>query len=158
MSHRASILPSQAPRPSLYPGGGMAVGATTGAQARLAAKQAELDGLRSLRDHSERIVVQLQALGDKVDTLLDGGVAVAGAMEQWQGVFRAIQIARASMSTISPPLQYHNPGPPAEVDVQDQEDANPSDTEEHEAHRKNNVMLETIVRLPLELDPNSPVP
>lgn len=56
----------------MYPGG-MGAGTGTGAQARLAAKQAELEGLRALRDQSARLAREMARLGERVDVLVDGG-------------------------------------------------------------------------------------
>ncbi|PWN41764.1 hypothetical protein IE81DRAFT_158946 [Ceraceosorus guamensis] len=70
--------------------------APTGAAARLAAKQAELAGLRQLKEQSARLARDVQALGDGVDSLVNGGDAVAAVLSSWQGVFRAIQLAQAS--------------------------------------------------------------
>ncbi|PKI82584.1 hypothetical protein MVES_003421 [Malassezia vespertilionis] len=64
--------------------------------ARLAAKQAELQALQSLRNESATLAQEMSKLGDRVDTLVQG--AVASVMASWQGVFRAIQIAQTAMA------------------------------------------------------------
>lgn len=42
-------------------------------QARLISKQAELEGLRALKDQSARMVKELERLAEKVDIMADGG-------------------------------------------------------------------------------------
>jgi diacylglycerol kinase family enzyme len=42
-------------------------------QARLANKQAELEGLRALKEQSARLVKELERLAEKVDVMADGG-------------------------------------------------------------------------------------
>lgn len=42
-------------------------------QARLASKQAELEGLRALKEQSARMVKELERLAEKVDIMADGG-------------------------------------------------------------------------------------
>ncbi|WFD08488.1 DASH complex subunit dad2 [Malassezia vespertilionis] len=68
--------------------------------ARLAAKQAELQALQSLRNESATLAQEMSKLGDRVDTLVQGGSAVASVMASWQGVFRAIQIAQSTSQTL----------------------------------------------------------
>ncbi|CEH19183.1 DASH complex subunit Dad2 [Ceraceosorus bombacis] len=77
--------------------------APTGAAARLAAKQAELAGLRQLKEQSARLARDVQALGDGVDSLVNGGDAVAAVLSSWQGVFRAIQLAQGLADTEETP-------------------------------------------------------
>lgn len=94
-------------------------------QARLISKQAELEGLRALKDQSARMVKELERLAEKVDIMADGGdckyltgktlrhlavtdivlvvfdlAAIASVMGSWQGVFRAIQIARGKLLSL----------------------------------------------------------
>ncbi|KAK0537697.1 DASH complex subunit dad2 [Tilletia horrida] len=70
----------------------------TGAMARLAAKQAELEGLRALREQSAGLAKNLEDLSERVDELVVGGEAVANVMASWQGVFRAILVAQSAIS------------------------------------------------------------
>ena len=42
-------------------------------QARLISKQAELEGLRALKEQSARMVKELERLAEKVDIMADGG-------------------------------------------------------------------------------------
>ncbi|EPQ31844.1 uncharacterized protein PFL1_00043 [Pseudozyma flocculosa PF-1] len=170
MAHRASMLPPQHGRQSLYPGasvmGGPGGGGGASSQAKLQAKQAELEGLRALRDLSARMAREMERLADQTDTLVEGGDAVAGVMSQWEGVFRAIQIARASTSLVSPPLQYHNPGMVLDTgdddtasnhsdrggDGRDNDDDDDGGDERGAPPAGKRVLLDTIVRLPIDLD------
>lgn len=45
----------------------------TGAAARLAAKQKELEGLKVLREHSKKMADDIEKLADQVDMLVQGG-------------------------------------------------------------------------------------
>ncbi|KDN37014.1 hypothetical protein K437DRAFT_282081 [Tilletiaria anomala UBC 951] len=95
-------------RPSVYPSASLAstnaasgsAPSSTTAQ-RLAAKHAELDGLRVLKEQSSRLAREIEKLGDRVDGLVEGGDAFASVMSSWQGVFRAIQISRADMTSLA---------------------------------------------------------
>ncbi|KAK0545642.1 DASH complex subunit dad2 [Tilletia horrida] len=71
----------------------------TGALARLTAKQAELDGLRALREQSAEFAQNLEALSERLDELVVGGDAVANVMASWQGVFRAIMVAQSAIAS-----------------------------------------------------------
>ncbi|KAL9940319.1 hypothetical protein V8E36_001024 [Tilletia maclaganii] len=77
---------------------GTAAQPLTGAMARLAAKQAELEGLRALREQSAGLAKNLEDLSERVDELVVGGEAVANVMASWQGVFRAIMVAQSAMA------------------------------------------------------------
>lgn len=101
-SQRSSMAPLSRARMSVAPG------AT--ANARLAAKQAELHALQNLRAESARLAHEITQLGDRVDTLVAGGTstsatytAVSSVMASWQGVFRAIQIAQGTSHTLTQP-------------------------------------------------------
>ncbi|WFD48900.1 DASH complex subunit dad2 [Malassezia furfur] len=87
-SQRSSMAPMSRARMSVAPG--------AAANARLAAKQAELHALQNLRNESARLAQEMAQLGDRVDTLVAGGISVSSVMSSWQGVFRAIQIAQAT--------------------------------------------------------------
>ncbi|CAL5869993.1 uncharacterized protein PFLUO_LOCUS4226 [Penicillium psychrofluorescens] len=65
---------------------------------RIAAKKAELDNLRQLRDLSGTLAMQMQALESKVSTLKDGTEAVACVLANWENVLRAISIASQKAS------------------------------------------------------------
>ncbi|WFC96403.1 hypothetical protein MBRA1_003060 [Malassezia brasiliensis] len=77
-SQRSSMASMSRARMSVAPG--------AAANARLAAKQAELHALQNLRNESARLAQEMAQLGDRVDTLVAGGICV----------FRAIQIAQAT--------------------------------------------------------------
>lgn len=68
MSSRPSTFTS---RMSYAPGVSHAGSGSTGA--RIAAKEAELEGLRALREQSARLAKDMERLGDGVDTLVEGG-------------------------------------------------------------------------------------
>ncbi|WEW55630.1 DASH complex subunit dad2 [Emydomyces testavorans] len=61
--------------------------------ARVAAKQAELEDLKQLRDVSSALATQMEALSQKLETLRDGAEAVACVMANWENVLRAISMA-----------------------------------------------------------------
>ncbi|WFD37280.1 DASH complex subunit dad2 [Malassezia japonica] len=88
LSQRSSVAPMSRARMSVAPGG---------SNARLAAKQAELQALQHLRSESANLAHEMAQLGDRVDTLVAGGSTVSSVMASWQGVFRAIQIAQATI-------------------------------------------------------------
>ena len=61
----------------MYSGASLAsTGSSTGSTAamqRLSAKQAELEGLRVLKEQTARLTKDIEKLGDTVDSLVDGG-------------------------------------------------------------------------------------
>ncbi|KAJ5186012.1 hypothetical protein N7491_006117 [Penicillium cf. griseofulvum] len=61
--------------------------------ARIAAKKAELENLRQLRDLSGTLAIQMQALDNKISTLKDGTEAIACVLSNWDNVLRAITLA-----------------------------------------------------------------
>ncbi|KAJ5489579.1 DASH complex subunit DAD2 [Penicillium diatomitis] len=67
--------------------------------ARIAAKKAELENLRQLRDLSATLAMQMQALESKIGTLKDGTEAVACVLANWENVLRAISLASMKPST-----------------------------------------------------------
>lgn len=64
LSQRSSVAPMSRARMSVAPGG---------SNARLAAKQAELQALQHLRSESANLAHEMAQLGDRVDTLVAGG-------------------------------------------------------------------------------------
>lgn len=52
-------------------------------QARLVSKQAELEGLRALKDQSARMVKELERLAEKVDIMADGGDCKCCLRTEW---------------------------------------------------------------------------
>ncbi|BCR97637.1 DASH complex subunit DAD2 [Aspergillus luchuensis] len=75
---------------------------------RIAAKRAELDNLRQLRDMSAALASQMQALQDKLGTLKDGTEAVACVLANWDNVLRAISMASTKAANLNP-LMEHTP-------------------------------------------------
>ncbi|CDS00630.1 hypothetical protein [Sporisorium scitamineum] len=146
MAQRPSAMmgPGGAGRQSMYPQtnnpanimfGGPSSSAN---QARLISKQAELEGLRALKDQSARMVKELERLAEKVDIMADGGDSIASVMGSWQGVFRAIQIARAATDANSS----------ADTSTEEDDDLytyGPATTSKP-------ALIDTMVRLPLDLD------
>ncbi|EEP80857.1 predicted protein [Uncinocarpus reesii 1704] len=68
--------------------------------ARVAAKKAELEDLRQLRDVSDALATQMEVLNQKLETLRDGTEAVACVMANWENVLRAINMASTRMAQI----------------------------------------------------------
>ncbi|KAE8234894.1 hypothetical protein CF326_g46, partial [Tilletia indica] len=64
-SQRAAPLPSSSSTSQAVP--------LTGPMARLAAKQAELEGLRALREQSAVLAKNLEDLSERTDELVNGG-------------------------------------------------------------------------------------
>ena len=54
------------------PGGSQSSQQSSALSARIAAKKAELENLRQLRDLSGTLAIQMQALDNKISTLKDG--------------------------------------------------------------------------------------
>ncbi|KAE8259052.1 hypothetical protein A4X13_0g1266 [Tilletia indica] len=90
-SQRAAPLPSSSSTSPAVP--------LTGPMARLAAKQAELEGLRALREQSAVLAKNLEDLSERTDELVNGGEPVANVMASWQGVFRAIMVAQSAIAS-----------------------------------------------------------
>ncbi|SJX60671.1 uncharacterized protein SRS1_11899 [Sporisorium reilianum f. sp. reilianum] len=155
MAQRPSAMmgPGGAGRQSMYPQpsnpasimfGGPSSSAN---QARLISKQAELEGLRALKDQSARMVKELERLAEKVDIMADGGDSIASVMGSWQGVFRAIQIARASTVFMNPSASDANSSS-ADTSTEEDDDLytyGPATTSKP-------ALIDTMVRLPLDLD------
>ncbi|KAL4896342.1 DASH complex subunit Dad2-domain-containing protein [Aspergillus ambiguus] len=81
--------------------------------ARIAAKKAELDNLKQLRDMSATLATQMQALEAKVGTLKDGTEAVACVLANWDNVLRAISMASTKAAGLKEP-EDHMGGQPNE--------------------------------------------
>ncbi|KAJ1030084.1 hypothetical protein NDA16_000997 [Ustilago loliicola] len=156
MAARQSSMmgPGGAGRQSMYPQANnpaniMFGGPSSSAnQARLISKQAELEGLRALKDQSAKMVKELERLAEKVDIMADGGDSIASVMGSWQGVFRAIQIARASTVFMNP---NGTEGNSADTSVEQEEDDDdlynygPAPTSKP-------ALIDTMVRIPIDLD------
>lgn len=70
----------------------MSVAPGAAANARLAAKQAELHALQNLRNESARLAQEMAQLGDRVDTLVAGGICTC--LRLHSRVFRHVELAR----------------------------------------------------------------
>ncbi|CBF87576.1 DASH complex subunit DAD2 [Aspergillus nidulans FGSC A4] len=68
--------------------------------ARIASKKAELDNLIQLRDMSNDLAGQMQALQAKLETLKDGTEAVACVLANWDNVLRAITMASTKLTML----------------------------------------------------------
>ncbi|KIX97481.1 uncharacterized protein Z520_06933 [Fonsecaea multimorphosa CBS 102226] len=77
-------------------------------QARIAAKRAELENLRQLRDLSAHLTTQLESLEQKLGSLRDGAQAVALVLANWDNVLRVIGMAA---------MKVPHPPEPAEDEV-----------------------------------------
>ncbi|KAJ5138088.1 DASH complex subunit DAD2 [Penicillium atrosanguineum] len=79
-------------RPTMLPGAGLRQPSqpSSALAMRIAAKKAELENLRQLRDLSGTLAMQMQALESKIATLKD---AVACVLANWDNVLRAISLA-----------------------------------------------------------------
>lgn len=116
-------------------------------QMRLISKQAELEGLRALKDQSARMVKELERLAEKVDIMADGGDSIASVMGSWQGVFRAIQIARAS-TVFTNPAAYETKAADTSEEQEEEDDLynyGPAPTSKP-------ALIDTMVRIPVDLD------
>ncbi|KAL4999508.1 DASH complex subunit Dad2-domain-containing protein [Aspergillus recurvatus] len=67
---------------------------------RVASKKAELDNLIQLRDMSNGLAGQMEALQAKLETLRDGTEAVACVLANWDNVLRAITMASTRLATL----------------------------------------------------------
>ncbi|KAJ5466857.1 hypothetical protein N7475_004609 [Penicillium sp. IBT 31633x] len=98
-SRSTSILPGAPGGSSLrQPSGSQSSQQSSALSARIAAKKAELENLRQLRDLSGTLAVQMQALENKISTLKDGTEAVAYVLSNWDNVLRAITLASRKAS------------------------------------------------------------
>ncbi|KAI9370950.1 DASH complex subunit Dad2-domain-containing protein [Aspergillus egyptiacus] len=68
--------------------------------ARIASKKAELDNLTQLRDMSNALAMQMEALQAKLETLRDGTEAVACVLANWDNVLRAITMASSKLTSL----------------------------------------------------------
>ncbi|KAK5790956.1 hypothetical protein VI817_006265 [Penicillium citrinum] len=91
-SRPTSMLPGGLRQPASQPSSALAT--------RIAAKKAELENLRQLRDLSGTLAMQMQALESKITTLKDGTEAVACVLANWDNVLRAISLASRKASSL----------------------------------------------------------
>ncbi|KAJ5772811.1 hypothetical protein N7457_007707 [Penicillium paradoxum] len=131
-SRPTSMLPS-APGGSAMrqPSGSQSSQQSSALSARIAAKKAELENLRQLRDLSGTLAIQMQALENKVSTLKDGTEAVAYVLSNWDNVLRAITLASTAASGLHKPMAE-------------------SDSKNVENVRKEPRLPSTLVRIPAE--------
>ncbi|EEA20802.1 DASH complex subunit dad2 [Talaromyces marneffei ATCC 18224] len=66
---------------------------------RIEAKKAELENLTQLRDLSNALASQMQALELKLATLKDGTESIACVLANWQSVLQAINMATKKTAT-----------------------------------------------------------
>ncbi|KAJ5129209.1 uncharacterized protein N7515_005248 [Penicillium bovifimosum] len=104
-SSRPTSMLSGAPGGSSMrqPSGSQASQQSSALSARIAAKKAELENLRQLRDLSGTLAMQMQALESKISTLKDGTEAVAYVLSNWDNVLRAITLASKKASGLHDP-------------------------------------------------------
>ncbi|CAO1629332.1 unnamed protein product [Jaminaea pallidilutea] len=124
-SSRPSVHPS-----SLSSSSASATNASS-STSRVAAKQAELDGLRQLRNYSAVLVKELEKMGEGLEGIRQGGESVSQVMSSWQTVFRGIQVAQNS-------VQQRTQASEANADGEDEEE------------RLANLVPDTLVRIPVD--------
>ncbi|KAJ5281947.1 DASH complex subunit DAD2 [Penicillium angulare] len=90
---------------SMLPGGVRQPQPSSALTTRIAAKKAELENLRQLRDLSGTLAMQMQALESKIATLKDGTEAVACVLANWDNVLRAISLASSKAGGLHDPDQ-----------------------------------------------------
>ncbi|KAJ6088281.1 DASH complex subunit DAD2 [Penicillium sp. IBT 16267x] len=95
--------------PSMLPGGLRQPQPSSALSTRIAAKKAELENLRQLRDLSGTLAMQMQALESKIATLKDGTEAVACVLANWDNVLRAISLASKKAGGLHDPDQTEDP-------------------------------------------------
>ncbi|CCJ30936.1 unnamed protein product [Pneumocystis jirovecii] len=61
--------------------------------AKIREKKYEYENLLQLKELSAKLVIQMEQLEKKMETLVGGTEAVASVLENWQNVFRIINIA-----------------------------------------------------------------
>ncbi|KAG5520029.1 hypothetical protein PMAC_001105 [Pneumocystis sp. 'macacae'] len=65
--------------------------------AKIREKKHEYENLLQLKELSAKLVIQMEQLEKKMETLVGGTEAVASVLENWQNVFRIINIASAKL-------------------------------------------------------------
>ncbi|KAJ5855731.1 uncharacterized protein N7529_009675 [Penicillium soppii] len=103
-SRPTSMLPGAPGGSSMRQPSGSQSQQSSALSARIAAKKAELENLRQLRDLSGTLATQMQALENKVSTLKEGTEAVAYVLSNWDNVLRAITLASKKASGLHAPL------------------------------------------------------
>ncbi|CRL19941.1 DASH complex, subunit Dad2 [Penicillium camemberti] len=101
-SRPTSMLPGASGSSMRQPSGSQSQ-QSSALSARIAAKKAELENLRQLRDLSGTLAIQMQALDSKISTLKDGTEAVAYVLSNWDNVIRAITLASSKAGGLCDP-------------------------------------------------------
>ncbi|KAL4947661.1 DASH complex subunit Dad2-domain-containing protein [Aspergillus filifer] len=95
-----SMFPSGSSTASLrQPGNATSQQQSSALTARIASKKAELDNLIQLRDMSNGLAGQMEALQSKLATLKNGTEAVACVLANWDNVLRTITMASTKLAT-----------------------------------------------------------
>ncbi|CAI7582550.1 unnamed protein product [Penicillium glandicola] len=102
-SRPTSMLPGAGGSSMRQPSGSQSSQQSSALSARIAAKKAELENLRQLRDLSGTLAIQMQALDNKISTLKDGTEAVAYVLSNWDNVLRAITLASSKAGGLYEP-------------------------------------------------------
>lgn len=131
---------------------------------RIAAKKAELENLRQLRDLSGTLAMQMQALESKIATLKDGTeggflkplpatarlliccLAVACVLANWDNVLRAISLASSKLERICLSEEREN----AITDVIAEKASEFPNSTEPETEESRSRLPATLVRIPVE--------
>ncbi|KAL4788844.1 DASH complex subunit Dad2-domain-containing protein [Aspergillus venezuelensis] len=87
------LPPGSSTAPLRQPGNAMSQQQSSALTARIASKKAELDNLIQLRDMSNGLAGQMEALQSKLATLKHGTEAVACVLANWDNVLRTITMA-----------------------------------------------------------------
>ncbi|KAF3015678.1 hypothetical protein E8E15_001313 [Penicillium rubens] len=129
-SRPTSMLPGAPGGSSMRQPSGSQSQQSSALSARIAAKKAELENLRQLRDLSGTLAIQMQALDNKISTLKDGTEAVAYVLSNWDNVLRAITLASNKAGGLYEPME--------------------SDSKNVEKPRNDARLPSTLVRIPAE--------
>ncbi|EAW07955.1 DASH complex subunit DAD2 [Aspergillus clavatus NRRL 1] len=73
---------------------------------RIESKKAELANLKQLREMSDVLSKQMQALETKIGTLKDGTEAVACVLANWDNVLRAINMASSKTADLKSSTEH----------------------------------------------------
>ncbi|KAL4751555.1 hypothetical protein BDW72DRAFT_192919 [Aspergillus terricola var. indicus] len=100
-SRPTSILPPGQSTASLrQTNGAISQQQSSALAARVASRKAELDNLIQLRDMSNDLAGQMEALQAKLETLREGTESVACVLANWDNVLRAITMASTRLTTL----------------------------------------------------------
>ncbi|KAL4946184.1 hypothetical protein BDV06DRAFT_151699 [Aspergillus oleicola] len=107
--------PGSSTAPLRQPGNAISQQQSSALMARIASKRAELDNLIQLRDMSNGLAGQMEALQSKLATLKDGTEAVACILANWDNVLRTITMASTNLKTSKETVKQ-------ELSAEDQDD------------------------------------